>query len=291
MLYSMTGYGKASSSKEGKNIVVEMRSLNSKGIEINMKVPSHYRQFEFVWRNQINAALERGKVDVVIHVEETHGDLSTIINRNLLKSYLEQLHSVCEETNASKEGLFDTVLKLPGVIQSNNEQSNELVEKLINETIKMALQEMQKFRTDEGTTLQDELVKRIQIIKTNLAEVIKIEPDRTKEIKEQLRSNLALVISNENIDTNRLEQEIIYYIEKLDITEEMVRLDTHCNYFIEVIDEQVSSKGRKLAFIAQELGREINTIGSKANNKDLQVLVVQMKDELEKIKEQLNNIL
>jgi uncharacterized protein (TIGR00255 family) len=150
---------------------------------------------------------------------------------------------------------------------------------------------MQKFRADEGTKLEEELSKRIEEILVNLQQVKIVEPTRTIEIKEQLRTNLALVISNENLDANRLEQEIIYYIEKLDITEEIVRLETHCNYFKEIMSDAMTSKGRKLNFVAQEIGREINTIGSKANNKDLQVLVVQMKDELEKIKEQLNNIL
>jgi uncharacterized protein (TIGR00255 family) len=291
MLYSMTGYGKASLLIEGRNIMVEMRSLNSKGMEINMKVPSNYRQFEFAWRNTITATLERGKVDVVVAVEETQNDISNIINKDLLKSYLVQLHQLCDETNASKEGLIDTVMKLPGVIQSNNDTASESVETQIESTLALALKEMQTFRSDEGNKLEEELLKRVEAIKLHLNQVKEVEPTRTKEIKEQLKTNLSLVIANENIDANRLEQEIIYYIEKLDITEEMVRLETHCNYFVEICNDAVTAKGRKLGFVAQELGREINTIGSKANNKDLQVLVVQMKDELEKIKEQLNNVL
>ena len=291
MLYSMTGYGKASLLVEGRNIMVEMRSLNSKGMEINMKVPSNYRQFEFAWRNTITATLERGKVDVIVAVEETQNDISNIINKDLLKSYLVQLHQLCEETNASKEGLIDTVMKLPGVIQSNNDTASESVEIQIENTLALALKEMQTFRKDEGNKLEEELLKRVEAIKLHLNQVKEVEPTRTKDIKEQLKTNLSLVIANENIDANRLEQEIIYYIEKLDITEEMVRLETHCNYFVEICNDAVTAKGRKLGFVAQELGREINTIGSKANNKDLQVLVVQMKDELEKIKEQLNNVL
>ena len=291
MLYSMTGYGKATINNNGKTIAVEMRSLNSKGLEINMKIPSNYRQFEFVWRNTMSTALERGKVDVSINVEETQIQLTEIINKELLKSYLIQLQEICEETNASKEGLMDTVLKLPGVIQSNNDNNSETSEKEITEVLLLAIKDMQKFRADEGTKLEEELSKRIEEIMVNLQQVKIVEPTRTIEIKEQLRTNLALVISKENLDANRLEQEIIYYIEKLDITEEIVRLETHCNYFKEIMSDAMTSKGRKLNFVAQEIGREINTIGSKANNKDLQVLVVQMKDELEKIKEQLNNIL
>lgn len=291
MLYSMTGYGKATINANGKNISVEMRSLNSKGIEINMKVPSNYRQFEFVWRNSISSTLERGKIDVAINVEETQNHLTDIINQDLLRSYLVQLQKICEETNASKEGLIDTVIKLPGVIQSNQESSSESTEKEIIEVLALALKEMQVFRADEGAKLEEELLKRIDEIAKHLEEVKVVEPIRTVQIKEQLRTNLHLVVSHENLDENRLEQEIIYYIEKLDITEEMVRLETHCNYFKEICNDSMSSKGRKLGFVAQEIGREINTIGSKANNKDLQVLVVQMKDELEKIKEQLNNIL
>lgn len=291
MLHSMTGYGKATSTQEGRTITVEMRSLNSKGIEINMKIPSNYRQHEFAWRNIISATLERGKVDVIVQVEETQNDLNNIINQDLLKSYLVQLQKICIETNTSKEGLMDTVLKLPGVIQTNNDVSADNNDKLIEEVLQLALKDMQTFRNDEGLKLEEELIKRIEAIKNSLNQVKLIEPDRTKYIKDQLRNNLSLVISNENIDANRLEQEIIYYIEKLDITEEMVRLETHCIYFIDVMTDALSAKGRKLGFISQEIGREINTIGSKANNKDLQVLVVQMKDELEKIKEQLNNIL
>jgi uncharacterized protein (TIGR00255 family) len=239
----------------------------------------------------MSTALERGKVDVSINVEETQIQLTDIINKDLLKSYLIQLQEICEETNASKEGLMDTVLKLPGVIQSNNDNNSETSEKEITEVLLLAIKDMQKFRADEGAKLAEELSKRIEEILVNLQQVKIVEPTRTIEIKEQLRTNLALVISNENLDANRLEQEIIYYIEKLDITEEIVRLETHCNYFKEIMSDAMTSKGRKLNFVAQEIGREINTIGSKANNKDLQVLVVQMKDELEKIKEQLNNIL
>jgi uncharacterized protein (TIGR00255 family) len=287
----MTGYGKSSLMKEGRNITVEMRSLNSKGLELNMKFPSAYRQYEFVWRNHINNALERGKVDVGIVIEETQADISNTVNTNLLKNYLKQLNAICEETNTSKDGVLDSALKLPGVIQNTQETKAEEVKAEIFDLLNQALEEMKLFRHTEGSGLEKELVARVNLILENLSEIEKEEPQRTKTIRTNLKENLQAIQNNVSIDSNRLEQEMIYYLEKLDITEEVVRLKSHCKYFFDILEENIGLKGRKLAFVSQEMGREINTIGSKANDKDLQKMVVQMKDELEKIKEQLNNVL
>ncbi len=287
----MTGYGKSSLMKEGRNITIEMRSLNSKGLELNMKFPSAYRQFEFVWRNHINNSLERGKVDVSILIEETQTDLNNTINTTLLKNYLAQLNSICDETNTSKHGVLDSALKLPGVIQNSQETKAEEVKTEIFDLLNKSLEEMKLFRLTEGNVLEKEVLSRVNLILENLAAIEKEEPRRTKIIRESLQENLLAIQNNANIDSNRLEQEMIYYLERLDITEEVVRLKSHCQYFFEILNEDIGLKGRKLAFVSQEMGREINTIGSKANDKDLQKLVVQMKDELEKIKEQLNNVL
>ncbi len=291
MIYSMTGYGKASSMKEGRNVTIEMRSLNSKGLELNMKFPAAYRQYEFMWRNHINNSLERGKIDVSILIEETQSDITNTLNVKLLKSYLTQLNEICDETQTSKNSVLDGALKLPGVIQNSQESNAEEVKNEIFELLNVALEEMKAFRLNEGHVLEQEVVGRVTLILSYLASIELEEPKRTLVIRESLQENLNTIQNNANMDTNRLEQEMIYYLERLDITEEIVRLKSHCQYFFDILKEDIGLKGRKLAFVSQEMGREINTIGSKANDKDLQKLVVQMKDELEKIKEQLNNVL
>lgn len=287
----MTGYGKATSMKEGRNVTIEMRSLNSKGLELNMKFPAAYRQYEFMWRNHINNSLERGKIDVSILIEETQSDITNTLNVILLKSYLTQLNEICDETQTSKNSVLDGALKLPGVIQNSQESNAEEVKHEIFELLNVALEEMKAFRLNEGHVLEQEVLGRVNLILSCLTAIEQEEPKRTLIIRESLQENLNTIQQNVNMDTNRLEQEMIYYLERLDITEEIVRLKSHCQYFFDILNEDIGLKGRKLAFVSQEMGREINTIGSKANDKDLQKLVVQMKDELEKIKEQLNNVL
>lgn len=287
----MTGYGKATSMKEGRNVTIEMRSLNSKGLELNMKFPAAYRQYEFMWRNHINNSLERGKIDVSILIEETQSDITNTLNVILLKSYLTQLNEICDETQTSKNSVLDGALKLPGVIQNSQELNAEEVKHEIFELLNVALEEMKAFRLNEGHVLEQEVLGRVNLILSCLTAIEQEEPKRTLIIRESLQENLNTIQQNVNMDTNRLEQEMIYYLERLDITEEIVRLKSHCQYFFDILNEDIGLKGRKLAFVSQEMGREINTIGSKANDKDLQKLVVQMKDELEKIKEQLNNVL
>lgn len=287
----MTGYGKATSMKEGRNLTIEMRSLNSKGLELNMKFPAAYRQYEFMWRNHINNSLERGKIDVSILIEETQSDITNTLNVILLKSYLTQLNEICDETQTSKNSVLDGALKLPGVIQNSQESNAEEVKHEIFELLNVALEEMKAFRLNEGHVLEQEVLGRVNLILSYLTAIEQEEPKRTLIIRESLQENLNTIQQNVNMDTNRLEQEMIYYLERLDITEEIVRLKSHCQYFFDILNEDIGLKGRKLAFVSQEMGREINTIGSKANDKDLQKLVVQMKDELEKIKEQLNNVL
>lgn len=290
MLYSMTGYGKAAISKEGLTLSVEMRSLNSKGLELALKVPSAYRPQELGWRNTLAQSLERGKIDVLVLCEKGQADVSSAIDLPLLEKYTQQLLDLANRMGIPSHNILDSALKLPGVLSAQDTESESAIP-VLEELMAKALREMHKFRETEGTQLESDIVHRIRIILNLLEEAKKIEPNRSERVRNHLKEQLHMLIGQENFDQNRMEQEMIYYIEKLDITEEFVRLQSHCDYFFAVLNEEAMAKGRKLAFISQEIGREINTIGSKANDKDLQQVVVQMKDELEKIKEQLNNVL
>ena len=259
MIYSMTGYGKSVLQLPTKKITIELKSLNSKNLDLNARMPSIYREKELDLRKLIAKQLERGKVDFSIYVETTADDTSTQINAPVVKQYMEQLKAVYND-------------------------GNEM------ELLKMAvrLDSLKDYRLNEGKVLEQDFNDRIKNIADLLQQVIAMDPDRVEGVKERLRKGVEEL--KEKYDENRFEQELVYYIEKFDITEEKVRLDNHLNYFIESINS-VDSNGKKLGFIAQEIGREINTIGSKSNYAPMQQLVVQMKDELEKIKEQLLNVL
>ena len=291
MMKSMTGFGKATSEIPGKKVTVEVRSLNSKQLDLNLRLPYLYKEKELELRADISKQIERGKVDISVFTESTSDSLPVAINKPLAKTYYKELKSLSEELNETNHNLLSLVVKMPDVMKAEREvvELDEAEWKQIKATVDKAIDAFQKFRGDEGKTLSNEFITRIGIIDKLLAEVVVMDAPRVENIKTRIKNNLAEAIDKEKIDQNRFEQELIYYIEKLDITEEKLRLKTHIDYFLNTMKEAAS--GRKLGFISQEIGSEINTIGSKANDASVQKLVVQMKDELEKVKEQLLNVL
>jgi uncharacterized protein (TIGR00255 family) len=291
MMKSMTGFGKATSEIPGKKVTVEVRSLNSKQLDLNLRLPYLYKEKELELRADISKQIERGKVDITVFTESTNETLPVAINKPLAKTYYKELKALSEELNETNDNLLSLVLKMPDVMKAEREivELDEAEWKQVKTTVDRAIDAFQKFRDDEGKTLSNEFTNRIGIIDKLLAEVIVMDAPRVENIKTRIKNNIAEAIEKDKIDQNRFEQELIYYIEKLDITEEKLRLKTHIDYFINTMNEAAS--GRKLGFISQEIGREINTIGSKANDATVQKLVVQMKDELEKIKEQMLNVL
>lgn len=290
MMKSMTGFGKSITEVAGKKINVEIRSLNSKQLDLNFRIPYIYKEKELELRSDVAKQLERGKVDVSIYQEALQDATPVSINKTLAKLYFKELQELSTELN-EKQNLLPLVLKMPDVMKAEREivELDEAEWSGVKKAVDQAIEAFQKFRSDEGATLEKEFRSRIAIIASLLLEVVSLDGLRITNIKERIKTNLAEAIDKEKIDQNRFEQELIYYIEKLDITEEKLRLKTHLDYFIATMNEPAS--GRKLGFITQEIGREINTIGSKANDSGIQKLVVQMKDELEKVKEQLLNVL
>lgn len=288
---SMTGFGKAVNEIPGKKITVEIRSLNSKQLDLNMRIPYLYKEKELELRTEVGKQLERGKIDLSIYCESTQEAMPVNLNKELAKTYYNELKKLSEELNDHNSNLLALAIKMPDVMKAEKE-TVELDEKEwaeVRSVVNKAIAAFQKFRDDEGKTLEKEFVSRIGIIEKLLTEVVSLDNARVENIKSRIKNNLEEVVETNKIDQNRFEQELIYYIEKLDITEEKLRLKTHLDYFTSTMKE--ASGGRKLGFISQEIGREINTIGSKANDAAIQKLVVQMKDELEKIKEQLLNVL
>ncbi|APG60693.1 YicC/YloC family endoribonuclease [Christiangramia salexigens] len=285
MIQSMTGFGKSFSQIPNKKITVELKSLNSKNFDLNARIPSQYREKELDLRNLISNSLGRGKVDLSIYVEFTGEQTSTNINLPVVKNYMDQLREV---VNASEVELLKMAVKMPDALKTVRDEIDEEEFNAIEEAVIAALKEINSFRTDEGQALEKDLKLRITNIQELLEQIIKMDPERVEAVRERLRKGIEEI--KEQADENRFEQEIVYYIEKFDITEEKVRLDNHLDYFQKTLDSS-DSNGRKLAFISQEIGREINTIGSKSNFAPMQQLVVQMKDELEKIKEQILNVL
>lgn len=287
----MTGFGKASGEFSTKKITVEVRSLNSKQLDLNLRMPYIYKEKELELRSEIAKQIERGKVDISVYAESVLETLPIAINKSLAKTYYNELKSLAEELKENNTDIFRLTMKMPDVLKAEKEVVEFDAEewKVVKATVDSAIEAFQKFRDDEGNTLSNEFETRIGIIDKLLIEVISYDAARIENIRTRIKNNIADVIEKEKIDENRFEQELIYYIEKLDITEEKLRLKTHLDYFTATMKELGS--GRKLGFIAQEIGREINTIGSKANDSSVQKLVVQMKDELEKIKEQLLNVL
>ena len=289
MIKSMTGFGKASQELSDKTINIEIRSLNSKSADISLRLSSGLRNYELELRNEISKQLERGKIDLSIFIESKKAEMPVEINIELAKAYHKQLKNLALELNEPIDNALQQVLKFPDVLKNERKETDENEWKLIKHCLNSALEELNNFRDIEGLSLKKDFEIRISKINTCLEEIKTLDLIRINAIKNRIRNNIEEVIGKSNLDENRFEQELIYYIEKLDINEEKVRLKTHLDYFIETCNEK--SAGRKLNFISQEIGREINTIGSKANDAQIQKLVVLMKDELEKIKEQANNVL
>ena len=282
----MTGFGKATLQLQAKKISVEVKSLNSKGLDLNTRLPSTYREMELTVRNEIAAKLERGKIDFSVYIESAAEQTSTKVNVPIMKAYMAQLREVY--ANADETELMKMAVRMPDAMKTEREEIDENDWAEIQKTIKEALDNILNFRQAEGLSLEKEFNLRIANIRQYLAEAIALDPERIQTIKNKLQTAIAEL--KVNVDENRFEQELIYYLEKLDVTEERVRLTNHLDYFLETIKGN-EANGRKLGFITQEMGREINTLGSKANHAGMQKLVVMMKDELEKIKEQVLNVL
>ncbi|MBS1646186.1 MAG: YicC family protein [Bacteroidetes bacterium] len=289
MLQSMTGFGKAKNHFNDKTITVEIRTLNSKGIDASLRMPNLYREKEIELRNELTKSLDRGKIDVLVQVEYHSEQPATQINTALAQSYYAQLKELANSIKQPDTYLLEQIMRMPDVMKTANRTLTEEEYKHIFETLKEAIKNTITFRRTEGQALLSEFEKRIALILGYVEAIETIDPLRIERIKTRIHKNLSELITLENIDKNRLEQELIYYIEKIDITEEKTRLRTHLTHFLDTTKETAS--GRKLNFISQEMGREINTIGSKANDAAIQKMVVLMKDELEKIKEQSLNVL
>jgi uncharacterized protein (TIGR00255 family) len=285
MIQSMTGFGKHMVQLPSKKITIELKSLNSKSLDINARMPSAYREKELQLRKTIASSLIRGKIDFGLYVEMTGNETSSVVNEGVLRQYMEQLKSIADGEDIR---LMEMALRLPDALKTDREDIDESEFKIIQDTLENALKEINNFRTEEGVVLEKDFIERISSIKNLLKNVAQMDPDRLATIRERLEKAVADLKTE--VDANRFEQELIYYLEKYDITEEKVRLDNHLDYFIETM-KSADSNGKKLGFISQEIGREINTIGSKANFAPMQQLVVQMKDELEKVKEQMLNVL
>ena len=291
MLKSMTGYGIAVTDFSNAKYTVEIKSLNSKFLELALKLPKSFADKEFILRNECSKQIERGKVNVSVTVEYSEVQKKTAsIDSELLKTYYSQLHGVADELNDSGSNLLQMALSFPDVVKYDEDTISDEEWVQLHQTFDSAMADFQKFRSDEGGVLQSDLIFRIKSIYDSLQKIEEEAPKRVPLIKERLISMLEEHIGKDNYDQNRLEQELIFYIDKLDITEEKIRLKSHCDYFLETL-KSADANGKKLGFISQEIGREINTIGSKANDAYIQQIVVGMKEELEKVKEQLLNVL
>lgn len=285
MIYSMTGYGKSVLQLPTKKITIELKSLNSKNLDVNARMPSIYREKELVIRKLLADKLVRGKIDFSIFVEATAEDTSTQLNTPVVKQYMKQLNAIVDAEDLK---LLEMAVRFPDALNTVREEIDENEWKVIETGINEAITALANHRLNEGKVLEEDFNKRVTSIEKLLEDVITMDPERVDGVRERLRRGIEEL--KEKYDENRFEQELVYYIEKFDITEEKVRLNNHLNYFTECLNSK-DSNGKKLGFISQEMGREINTIGSKSNHAPMQQLVVQMKDELEKIKEQLLNVL
>ena len=290
MVKSMTGFGKGEAALRNKKITVEIRSLNSKQLDLSLRLPAVYRQSEYEIRNLIARTIQRGKVDVFVTVESQAVETSARINREVFREYLRQMNDTLSFSgiDAGYDAILPVIMRLPDVVATEAEAISEEEHAALLAAVEAAAAHLAAFRGQEGAILIADLLRRVELIEQYKTEVVPFEKARTETVKARILDNLSKLAVD--VDRNRLEQEMIFYLEKLDITEEKVRLTNHCNYFREVASSEEGA-GRKLGFIAQEMGREINTMGSKANEPNIQILVVKMKDELEKIKEQVLNIL
>jgi len=288
MIQSMTGYGKSVLHLPSKKVTIEIKSLNSKNLDLNTRIPSYYREKELDVRKKLASSLVRGKVDFSIYVEMTADETSTTVNTGVVREYMQQLRNVTQVGSSNDVELMKMAVRMPDALKTEREELDEEEWKQIDIHIDEALKEIIQYRRDEAQSLEEDFKTRIANIQSALEEVKKLDGDRIEHVKERLQK--ALTDLKVEVDENRFEQELIYYLEKLDINEEKVRLANHLEYFLQQLATE-DSNGKKLGFIVQEIGREINTTGSKANFAPMQKLVIQMKDELEKIKEQILNVL
>lgn len=284
----MTGFGKANGHFRDKKIAIEVRSLNSKGLDLNLKIPSLYRDLEAPIRKLITDHLLRGKMDLGIYIESQNQQLSGQINEQVATAYFEKFKSLNDKWQTNTQDYLALVLRMPDVLSSQQEELDETESQFILSLVAQACEQLQKFRQQEGASLATDLLFNLAQIQQELGAIVPFEQERVQQVKERIQKGLAAIDEN-RLDANRLEQEMIFYVEKLDISEEKQRLQQHLNYFTETLQQEAS--GKKLGFIAQEMGREINTLGSKCNHSEIQRRVVIMKDHLEKIKEQVLNAL
>jgi len=286
----MTGYGSAKGTVGTQAVTVEIRSLNSKFLELNVRLPLQFRDKELEIRADVGKLLERGKADLNISIDNNELAKRSTVNKEIFLAYYEDLKSLATETGMSDDNMLDAILKLPAVLNSEKSEMDEAQWKQLKGLIQSAVEQFNLFRSNEGNVLEQDVTQRLNAIENALPQLENFEQSRIESIRTRLHKSVNELKDQLNIDTNRFEQELIYYIEKLDISEEKVRLKSHCDYFIQTMNSK-EANGKKLGFITQEIGREINTIGSKANDANMQRIVVEMKDELEKLKEQLANVL
>lgn len=291
MLKSMTGFGRAEQNVGDKTFLVDIKSLNGKQFDLQLKMPAFLKPFEFDIRKILSEKLGRGTVDCTINLKETGNAKPVTINTDLAKAYFQPLHALSQELSLDTSGLLSTIIKLPEVITPSSETLTDEEWKQFASVVQAAIDNLNYHRVEEGKSLKADLELRIANILKQQDEVARLEPLRQQKIREGIKRLLEENVGKENYDGNRLEQELVYYIEKIDITEEQVRLKNHCDYFTTILNESEESKGKKLSFILQEIGREINTTGAKAYDSTIQKSVVLMKDELEKAKEQVLNVL
>ena len=291
MLYSMTGYGRAEQNINGKTFLVEIKSLNGKQFDLRLNIPSLLKPFEFDVRNLLSEGLQRGSVECIITLKQNGASKPVSINTDLAKAYYHSVAALAAELHIETGDILSTILKLPDVVTASTEILTDDEWKGFALVLKEAISLLNTHRIDEGKSLEADLLLRLKNIEEQQALIVTLEPLRRQRIREGLLKVLEENVGKENYDPNRLEQELIYYIEKIDISEEQVRLNNHCKYFRDILQEKEPSKGKKLSFILQEFGREINTTGSKANDAAMQKAVILMKDELEKAKEQILNVL
>lgn len=291
MILSMTGFGRANNQWNNKTINIEVKSLNSKSTDVKIRVPLRYREIEMLLRKQVLKSAIRGKIEVSIDVLSPEGGQEYSINKSLFKNYYNNLSALSKELNITDGDYISSILRIQGVVDIPKDRISDEEKETITDTLTAALNNMKDFRVSEGNAMEIDFKERILNISNLLEEIKPHEEERIGKVKQRITQHLEDHVGKENIDQNRFEQELIYYMEKLDLNEEKVRLKQHCSYFIEQLNNNSVQIGRKLTFIGQEMGREINTLGSKAHSSQIQHIVVKMKDELEKIKEQTANIL
>lgn len=287
----MTGFGRADTQYEGQDIRVEIKSINSKNMDLKLKLPQRYREHELALRQLIAPAALRGKVEVSIDVVSRSPEAEFTFNKALYKAYYRELSALNAELGIDNGDIMQTIIRLPNIVIANDDTLPDGEWTALQSAMALAMQRLHDFRATEGQMMANDFRQRVELIVSLLADVTPLVAERREKVRERILQNFEELSVKDAVDENRFEQEILYYLEKLDITEEQVRLQQHCTYFLEVLASEEAVKGRKLGFIAQEMGREINTLGSKANHSGIQRIVVQMKDELEKIKEQLANAL